>query len=118
MRYAEDLDFTVSRGDSCTGTGFCRQSMQKKNTQYSCYGHTDHGKETGADLLLSAFEILIKYVKKNKQINGFNIEIPVCSKNLFYNREMHNVNCRFCSAIHSVNQGMYKRHFTSHSQCK
>ena len=52
--------------------------MQKKNTQYSCYGHTDHGKETGADLLLSAFEILIKYVKKNKQINGFNIEIPVC----------------------------------------
>ena len=34
MRYAEDLDFTVSRGDSCTGTGFCRQSMQKKNTQY------------------------------------------------------------------------------------
>jgi len=31
---------------------------------------------------------------------------------------MHNVNCRFCSAIHSVNQGMYKRHFTSHSQCK
>ena len=51
--------------------------MQKKNTQYSCYGHTDHGKETGADLLLSAFEILIKYVKKNKQINGFNIEIQV-----------------------------------------
>ena len=42
---------------------------------YSCYGHTDHGKETGADLLLSAFEILIKYVKKNKQINGFNIKI-------------------------------------------
>ena len=34
MRYAEDLDFTVSRGDSCTGTGFCRQSMRKKNTQY------------------------------------------------------------------------------------
>jgi len=34
MRYAEDLDFTVSRGDSCTGTGFYRQSMQKKNTQY------------------------------------------------------------------------------------
>ena len=34
MRYAEDLGFTVSRGDSCTGTGFCRQSMQKKNTQY------------------------------------------------------------------------------------
>ena len=63
MIYAEDLDFTVSREGSCTGTGFCRQSMQKKNTQYSCYGHTDHGKETGADLLLSAFEILIKYVK-------------------------------------------------------
>ena len=34
MRYAEDLDFTVSREDLCTGTGFCRQSMQKKNTQY------------------------------------------------------------------------------------
>ena len=65
MIYAEDLDFTVSREGSCTGTGFCRQSMQKKNTQYSCYGHTDHGKETGADLLLSAFEILIKYVKKS-----------------------------------------------------
>ena len=75
MIYAEDLDFTVSREGSCTGTGFCRQSMQKKNTQYSCYGYTDHGKETGADLLLSAFEILIKYVKKNKQINGFNIKI-------------------------------------------
>ena len=66
--------YSIQR-DSCTGTGFCRQSMQKKNTQYSCYGHTDHGKETGADLLLSAFEILIKYVKKNKQINGFNIKI-------------------------------------------
>ena len=75
MIYAEDLDFTVSREGSWTGTGFCRQSMQKKNTQYSCYGHTDHGKETGADLLLSVFEILIKYVKKNKQINGFNIKI-------------------------------------------
>ena len=80
MIYAEDLDFTVSREGSCTGTGFCRQSMQKKNTQYSCYGYTDHGKETGADLLLSAFEILIKYVKKNKQINGFNIKIGICGE--------------------------------------
>jgi len=35
------LDFTVSRGDSCTGTGFCRQSMQKKNTQYIHMGILD-----------------------------------------------------------------------------
>ena len=34
MRFAEDLDFTAYREGLCTGTGFCRQSMQKKNTQY------------------------------------------------------------------------------------
>ena len=41
MRYAEDLDFIVSRGDSFTGTGFYRQSMQKKNTQYIHMGILD-----------------------------------------------------------------------------
>jgi len=29
------------------------------------------------DILLSAFKILIKYVKKNKQISGFNIKIEI-----------------------------------------
>ena len=29
------------------------------------------------DILLSAFKILIKYVKKNKLINGFNIKIEI-----------------------------------------
>jgi hypothetical protein len=37
MRYAEDLDFTVSRGDSCTRTGFCRQegkAIAKQNPDF------------------------------------------------------------------------------------
>ena len=40
-RFSEDLDFTLSRGDSCTGTGFNRQTMQKKNTQYIHMGILD-----------------------------------------------------------------------------
>ena len=44
MRYAEDLDFTVSRGDSCTGTGFYQQSMQKKITQYIHMDISDKGR--------------------------------------------------------------------------
>ena len=52
MRYAENLDFTVSRGDSCIGTGFCRQSMQKKNTQYI------HMDEEKSELLSAAMDVL------------------------------------------------------------
>ena len=72
MRYAEDLDFTVSRGDSCTGTGFCRQSMQKKNTQYII--HTiildvtivTNVKET--DNYISAVNDISDYVTVEKEI--------------------------------------------------
>ncbi len=45
--------------------------------EFTVVTDTSRERKTGADLLLSAFEILIKYVKKNKQINGFNIEIQV-----------------------------------------
>ena len=34
MRYAEDLDFTVSRGDSCTEIEPYHQLMQRKRIRF------------------------------------------------------------------------------------
>ena len=50
--------------------------------------------------VISTIGLLINWKRKKQR---WRIDkIPVCSKNLFYNREFHNVNYRFCGAIHNV----------------
>lgn len=38
MIYAEDLDFTVSREGSCTGTEYCQRVMQSQTIRYILMG--------------------------------------------------------------------------------
>ena len=73
MRYAEDLDFTAYREGLCTGTGFCRQSMQKKNTQY---------------IHMGTFQVSNEKCQQSKEEGGGR----ACKENadgLFYNDFIH-----------------------------